>query len=106
MNRELIRDEGSENTMNLEQLEERMKGFLLTEYKAVLILLDKEISGYCLYRIENQKDNGRFDIYVRQYYIKPDFRWKGLGKRAFNMFLKSTFEDVAYVKLNVLESNL
>ena len=29
MNRELIRDEGSENPMNLEQLEERMKDFLV-----------------------------------------------------------------------------
>lgn len=106
MNRELIQDEGSENPMNLEQLEERMKGFLLTEYKAVLILLGNEIAGYCLYRIDNQKDDTSFDIYVRQYYIRPVFRRKGLGKRAFNMLLESTFKNAAYVKLDVLESNL
>ncbi len=105
MNRELIHDEGSENPMSPEQLEERMKGFLLTEYKAVLILLGNEIAGYCLYRMDNQKGETSFDIYVRQYYIKPVFRRKGLGKRAFSMLLESTFRNAAYVKLDVLISN-
>ena len=82
-----------------------MKGFLLTEYKAVQILLGNEIAGYCLYRIDNQKDDGNFDIFIRQYYIKSVFRRKGLGKRAFNMLLDSTFKNAAYVKLDVLESN-
>ena len=105
MNHELIRDEGSENPMNLKQLEERMKDFLLTEYKADLILSDNEIAGYCLYKMENQKDNGGFDIYVRQYYIKPKYRQRGLGKSAFKILMETTFKNASFVKLDVLESN-
>jgi len=105
MNRELIQDEGSENPMNLEQLEERMKGFLLTEYKAVLISTNEDITGYCLYKIENIKDDGSFDIYVRQYYVKRDFRRKGIGINAFRILTENAFKDACSIKLDVLETN-
>lgn len=100
MNHSLIRDEGSENLMDVEALAERMRAWLTGEYHALLVLCDGEIMGYCLYRTENARE-----IYVRQYYILPGFRRKGLGKQAFLTLAKEVFTGINDITLDVLEGN-
>ena len=53
MNHGLIRDEGSENTMDIPKLAARMEVFLAGKYTALLLLRDADIIGYCLYRNED-----------------------------------------------------
>jgi hypothetical protein len=54
MNQQLIRDEGHRNPMNLEQLQARMEKFIRNEYKAILTEQDGVVSGYALFRYEEQ----------------------------------------------------
>jgi len=105
MNHELIQDEKSNNPMNLEQLEGRFKELLMSEYKAVLILLDNKIIGYCLYRHDNCASTVGYDIYIRQYYINRNFRRRGIGRAALNGLLQSVFRNASMISLDVLESN-
>lgn len=104
MNQALIRDEGSENPMDLSQLNERMRGFLAGEYRALILLCWDAVMGYCLYKPENMRD-GRYDIYVRQYYILPEYRRQGLGRRAFRILADNEFQTARHIELDVLESN-
>lgn len=105
MNHALIQDEGSENPMDIDELAERMRDFLAGEYRAVIFLHDGEIIGYCLYRVEDGY-GGQHGIYVRQYYIAPEYRRQGLGKRAFLMLAEDLFSGVKDITLDVLDGNL
>lgn len=77
MNWQLIRDEGSDNPMTVEQLASRMTEFLTTTYGAWLIVVDSQPIGYILV------DLGRQPVYVRQMYILAPHRRCGHGRMAF-----------------------
>jgi len=75
MNLQLIQDEGSTNSMNLEQLSERMAGFLKREWQAVILLSGEEAIGYALYQERQQPfQPERVEIYIRQYFIVRNYR--------------------------------
>jgi ribosomal protein S18 acetylase RimI-like enzyme len=95
----LIADEGGDNPMTPEQLQERMAGFLRTEYRAVIIEVEDEAAGYCLFR---PQENG---VYVRQYMIKPQHRMLGLGKAAFLSIKTNYLDPLGSVTLDVLQGN-
>ena len=46
MNKCLIEDEKSDNPMNISELENRMKGFLETEYDAYFFKCGEDIAGF------------------------------------------------------------
>jgi hypothetical protein len=50
LNKRLIEDEGHSNPMNVEQLAERMSGWLQGEYRGYLAVIADRIAAYCLYR--------------------------------------------------------
>jgi predicted acetyltransferase len=77
MNWQLIRDEGSDNPMTVDQLAERMTGFITTTYVAWLIRVDQLMVGYVLV------DLGREPIYLRQMFIWAQYRRRGYAKAAF-----------------------
>lgn len=104
MNHGLIRDEGSENTMDIPKLAARMEGFLAGAYTALLLLRDADIIGYCLYRNEDPERRGN-RIYLRQYYILPSYRRQGLGKQVFMMLAEKVFTEAGEITLDVLENN-
>lgn len=105
MNLDLIRDEGSANPMGVPELEQRMLGFLANGYTGVLIHMEGIIAGYCLYRPEEGSHSGKPGIYLRQYYIKPEFRRQGLGRTALVKIIREYMADAAFVDLDVLECN-
>jgi len=92
MNKQLIDDEGSKNPMSIEELERRMKGWLLSDWKIDLISNSSETIGYALYQyitiFKEQKE-----VYLRQYYIKPDFRNQGYGHEGIKLLLANRFDE-------------
>ena len=82
LNKRLIEDEKSNNPMSLEELENRMKTFLATEYNAYFFKEAEEIIGYALIR------HTCSPLYLRQFYIDRAYRRKHYGEKAFHELLK------------------
>ena len=99
MNRNLIRDEGHRNAMNVTQLTRRMRGWLKGNYRAYLFELGTVLAGYCIFRKE--KDF----LYIRQFYIKPRFRRKGFGRKAFEWLCQRVWKNQPLLRLDVLVGN-
>lgn len=109
MNQQLIIDESSRNNMTPEQLETRLRGWLANDRRAVLIVdadADDAIMGYLLYRVlDDEYYPYRQSIYVRQYFIKPTYRRRGIGQIAFEAIAREYFPAGSALMLDVLESN-
>ncbi|MDT3426429.1 hypothetical protein J2Z22_001955 [Paenibacillus forsythiae] len=76
LNRQLIEDEQHDNSMNTDQLRERMKNFLDGDYQAYLFLENGVVRGYALVRFG---DNPR---YLRQFFVCRECRRQGYGQAA------------------------
>ena len=74
LNHQLIRDEGHRNKMTVPELEQRMKGWLASEYAAMLFENDGEVVAYALYREQPE------EIYLRQLFVVRNRRRKGIGR--------------------------
>jgi ribosomal protein S18 acetylase RimI-like enzyme len=106
MNRQLILDEVSQNTMNLSQLEQRMASWLSSNYQAVIVARGGEIIGYLLYRHHVEEYHPyQNSIHVRQFFISPSYRRRGIGQIAFEQIIKEFFPEDHAVMLDVLETN-
>jgi predicted acetyltransferase len=79
LNHQLIRDEGHRNRMTILELEQRMKGWLASEYVAVLFENDGEVLAYALFREQPE------EIYLRQLFVVRHHRRKGFGRAAFEI---------------------
>ena len=97
MNKHLIEEEKSNNPMSVEELEQRMLGFLNSEYKAYLFMEDKTVLGYALVRHTSTP------FYLRQFYIKREFRRQHYGKTAFEQLMKYIQADT--IDMDVLPWN-
>ena len=105
-NKELIDDEKSRNPMNLQQLRERMTGFLKTDWRAVILSVDGEEAGYILFK-ESRDDYfpKQPTVYIRQYFIDRNKRGKGIGETTFNLIARKHFPEDSDLSLEVLETN-
>ncbi len=99
MNHFLISDEGHRNTMSVLQLRERMESWLRTEYEAQIIIDDGNLIGYCLWREFPEY------IYIRQLFIKSDFRRKGFGTNAINWLRTNKWNRNLTLRMEVLTGN-
>jgi len=81
-NKQLIEDEKSNNPMSIEELEERMTGFLNTEYDAYFFLVDEVVVGYALVK------KTCTPLYLRQFLIEREYRRKHYGREAFRTLLE------------------
>src|SRR6266536_116200 len=72
-NAALIRDEGHDNPMTVAELTERMREWLVGEYRARIFVCDSVDAGYALYR------ELREFVHLRQFYIGPEHRRRGIG---------------------------
>ncbi len=108
MNRMLIEDEGADNPMSIEQLEDRLRRWLNDgEYHAAMIYRNDEVVGYMLYREEQDAyDISRKNIYVRQFFVKRAYRRRGIGRSAFEQVVATQFPPETTIMLEVLASNL
>ncbi|MCI5700726.1 MAG: GNAT family N-acetyltransferase [Lachnospiraceae bacterium] len=95
----LIQDEASGNTASLLELQNRMKGFLENGYKAYLIL--EEVTGIELGYI--LADFSSEPVFIRHFFIRREYRRKGLGQAAFLQFLDK--EQILGAKLQILKWN-
>jgi GNAT superfamily N-acetyltransferase len=81
LNKQLIEDEQHDNKMNIEQLKERMEGFINTDYKAYLFKENGEVRGYALV------NHRREPLYLRHFFICRNCRRQGYGKLAFEKLI-------------------
>ena len=75
LNHQLIRDEGHRNPMTIPELEQRMKGWLASEYAAVIFEDSGEVVAYALYREQPE------EIYLRQLFVVRNRRRQGIGRQ-------------------------
>lgn len=100
MNLQLLQDENHRNRfMTLPQLEERMRGFLSGEYRAVIFKGGAEVVAYALYR--EQPD----EIYLRQLFVVRDRRRQGLGRKAVETLRSNIWPKNKRLTVDVLLSN-
>jgi ribosomal protein S18 acetylase RimI-like enzyme len=100
MNQQLLQDERHRNRfMTLPQLEERMRGFLSGEYRAVIFQEDGAVVAYALYR--EQTD----EIYLRQLFVARDRRRRGLGRRAMEILRADIWPKKKRLTVDVLLHN-
>lgn len=77
LNQQLVQDERHRNArMTLQELEDRMQGFLSGAYEAVLFSDSGETVAYALFRDDEDT------IYLRQLFVSRDRRRQGLGREA------------------------
>lgn len=97
LNKQLIEDEKSNNPMNIKELEERMKSFLLSEYNAYFFIIGQEIVGYALVRMNCSP------LYLRQFLIERSYRKQHYGKQAFHALLE--YLNIKNIDIEVLTWN-
>jgi GNAT superfamily N-acetyltransferase len=86
-NKQLIEDEGHDNTMSLEELAARMRAWLATEYQA-LVFEDPTTptpAAYALFRRTPEW------IHLRQFFVARDQRRRGIGARAVALLRAEVF---------------
>ncbi len=99
LNHQLIRDEGHRNKMTVPELEQRMRGWLASEYAAVIFDNGGEIVAYALYR--EQPD----EIYLRQLFVVRNRRRQGVGRKAFETLRSQIWPSNKRLTVEVLVEN-
>lgn len=97
LNKELIHAESSDNPMTIRELGQRMKDFLQTVYEAFFFIERDRVVGYALIKMDCEP------LYLRQFLIIQEYRWRHYGKQAFQMLLSCLKTDS--VDIEVLSNN-
>jgi GNAT superfamily N-acetyltransferase len=93
-------DEGHSNAMTLEQLEQRMRGWLSGEYRAVLFAQDGAVVAYALFRDDDSRG-----VYLRQFFVVRERRRQGIGRRALQLVEDETLPRGRRIVVDVLSGN-
>ena len=99
LNHQLIRDEGHRNRMTIPELEQRMKGWLASEYAAALFENDGEVVAYALYREQPE------EIYLRQLSVARNRRRQGIGRQAVEILRSKILPKNKRLTVEVLVQN-
>jgi predicted acetyltransferase len=99
LNHQLIRDEGHRNAMTVAELEQRMRGWLASEYRAVLYEDGGEVVAYVLFREQPE------EIYLRQLFVVRHRRRQGLGRRAVEILRSQVWPKTKRLTVDVLIAN-
>ena len=99
MNQQLIHDEGHRNPMTLPELAQRMARWLQGEYTAVIFHENGNDLGYVLYKCEPDW------VYLRQFFVHPDHRRKGIGRAAMQWLIANRWADAPRLRVEVLVRN-
>jgi GNAT superfamily N-acetyltransferase len=95
---QLIQDEDHRNSMNVSELGDRMKGWLASEYRAV-VFSDPDPVAYALFKSEPTL------IYLRQLFVRRDKRREGIGRAAFALLQDEIWQRSIRLTVDVLCSN-
>jgi predicted acetyltransferase len=99
-NHQLIRDEGHRNKTTVPELEQRMKGWLASEYAAVIFENGGENVAYALYREQPE------EIYLRQLFVVRNLRRKGLGRNVVEILRSKIWPRDKRLTVEVLVQNV
>jgi GNAT superfamily N-acetyltransferase len=99
LNHQLILDEGHRNPMSVPELEQRMKGWLSSEYAAMIFLDGAEVVAYGLYR--DKPD----EIYLRQLFVVRNRRRQGVGRKAVEILRSQIWPKNKRLIVEVLVKN-
>ena len=98
-NHQLIRDEGHRNRMTVPELEQRMRGWIGGEYRAVVYEEGGEIVAYALFREQAE------EIYLRQLFVVRHRRSQGIGHRAVEILRSQVWPKTKRLTVEVLVAN-
>jgi predicted acetyltransferase len=99
LNHQLIRDEGHRNKMTVSELEQRLRGWLQSEYTAILFDDACETVAYALYREQAE------EIYLRQLFVVRDRRRAGIGRKAIEILRQQIWPKNKRLTVEVLVKN-
>jgi GNAT superfamily N-acetyltransferase len=99
LNQQLIRDEGHRNSMSLSEVEERMRGWLIGEYTAVIFEENAAVVAYALYC---EKPD---EIYLRQLFVARDRRRQGIGGQTIEILRSEYWPKTKRLTVDVLVRN-
>ena len=106
MNKQLIEDERSRNTMNMDQLQVRMRDWMTSDWEIDILCHSSDIVGYVLYQFHPYSNNlNPTDVYLRQYFIKREYRNQGYGRQGIELLLTERLQTVNTITIEVLETN-
>jgi predicted acetyltransferase len=99
LNHQLIRDEGHRNKMTVPELEQRMRGWLASEYAAFIFEDKGDVAAYALYREQPE------EIYLRQLFVVRDRRRNGIGRKAVEILRSEIWPKNKRRTVEVLTQN-
>lgn len=106
MNQQLLIDEGKHNQMSFDELKIRMMAWLKGKREAVIVERKGAVIGYMLYgRVADEYFPYKDSIYIRQFFIQPSYRRRGIGQVVFEQIVTNFFEPGVALTLDILESN-
>lgn len=101
LNYQLLEEEGYRNSrMSVPELEQRMRGWLVSEYAGVIFERDGEIVAYALYREKPE------EIYLRQFFVARNRRRKGIGRKAIEILRSQIWPRNKRLTVDVLVQNV
>ncbi len=101
MNHQLIEDEGHRNAMTPEELADRMRGWLLGPYRAILFH-EPEHTGAVAYALYASTPE---EIYLRHFFVARHCRRRGLGRQAIQILLSKIWPQNSRLVVDVLSAN-
>jgi GNAT superfamily N-acetyltransferase len=99
LNHQLICDEGHRNPMTVAELEDRMRGWLTSEYRGVVYEDGGEVIAYALFREQPE------EIYLRQLFVVRHRRRQGIGRRAVEILRSRVWPKTKRLTVDVLVTN-
>ena len=106
MNKHLIEDEGCRNPMSVEQLRQRMQGWLGGDWKVDLFVEGDAVVGYAVYQFrQDEYLPAKTIVYLRQMFIERAKRSRGLGSHAFELLTQTRIPADCPIVIDVLATN-
>ena len=85
--------------MTVGELEQRMRGWIAGEYRAVIFEAGDEVVAYALFREQAE------EIYLRQLFVVRHRRSQGIGRRAVEILRSQVWPKTRRLTVEVLTAN-
>ena len=99
LNHQLIRDEGHRNRMTITELQQRIRGWISDEYRAVIYEDGGEVVAYALFREQVE------EICLRQLFVVRHRRSQGIGRRAVEILRSQVWPKTKRLTVEALAAN-
>lgn len=105
-NHALIAEEGSRNPMSETELFARMQSWLKSGWDVRIVETDGKEAGYLVGQTRaDEYVPETSEFFLRQFYVLPLFRRRGIGREALRQLREELFPQVSAIVLDVLERN-